>query len=116
MLVSCPTVPHRIGKDELIIIDLRLAEVRQLLADRKIDLRFTDSAKELLLTKGCDPNYGARPLKRAVQGFVQDALSRKILHGEVRDGDEVTAKAEEGELRFRISGRKRARREPEEAW
>jgi len=97
---------NSLGKEELIkIIELRLSEVRQLLAERKISLEFTGAAKELLLAKGSDLNYGARPLKRAVQRLVQDVLARKILRGEVRDGDSVTADVKEAELNFTVSSR-----------
>ena len=97
---------NSLGKDELIkIIDLRLQEVRVLLTERKIGLEFTAAAKELLLAKGCDLNYGARPLKRSVQRLVQDPLAKKILHGEVLDGDAVTVDADQGELKFTVASR-----------
>jgi ATP-dependent Clp protease ATP-binding subunit ClpB len=73
--------------------------VRRLLTDRRVSLEFTDAAKELLLAKGSDLNYGARPLKRSVQGLVQDPLAKKIRHGEVLDGDTVVD-AEQSEPRF----------------
>ena len=65
-----------LGKEQLVkIIELRLEDVRRLLADRKISLELTDAAKELLFTEGYDPNFGARPLKRAIQKLVQDPLA-----------------------------------------
>jgi len=95
-----------LGKAELTkIVDLRLAEVRCLLADRKISLELTEAAKELLLAEGYDPNYGARPLKRSVQPLIQDPLAMKILHGEVLDGDHVAVDEEQREMRFRITYR-----------
>jgi ATP-dependent Clp protease ATP-binding subunit ClpB len=104
---------NALGKEELIrIIDLRLEEVRRLLADRKVSLEFTDAAKELLLTKGYDLNYGARPLKRSVQRLVQDPLAKKILHGEVFDGDAVMVDAEQSELRFTVTCRGSQRKSP----
>src|SRR5581483_4028410 len=73
-----------LGKDQLVkIIDLRLEDLRRLLADRKISLELTDAAKDLLFTQGYDPNFGARPLKRSIQKLVQDPLALKILDGEV---------------------------------
>ena len=93
-----------LGKEELTrIIDLRLEEVRRLLADRKISLELTGSAKELLLSEGYDPNFGARPLKRSIQRLVQDPLAVKILHGEVADGDHVLVNAEQSDMRFVVS-------------
>ena len=95
-----------LGREELTkIIDLRLEEVRQLLADRKLSLALTDAAKDLLLTEGYDPNYGARPLKRAVQRLVQDPLAMKMLHREIVDGDHVVADATASEISFRVACR-----------
>jgi len=97
---------NSLGKEELIkIIDLRLEEVSCLLAERKIVLEFTQAAKELLLTEGYDPSYGARPLKRSVQRLVQDPLAVKILQGDVLDGDHVMVDAGEKEMIFSVAGR-----------
>jgi ATP-dependent Clp protease ATP-binding subunit ClpB len=97
---------NSLDKEKLIkIIDLRLEEVRRLLADRKVNLEFTDAAKELLLAQGYDPNYGARPLKRSVQRLVQDPLAIKILHGEVFDGDQVVVDTAQSEMRFTVTCR-----------
>jgi len=97
---------NALGNEQLIkIIDLRLEDVRRLLADRKVSLEFTDTAKQLLLAEGYDLNYGARPLKRSIQRLVQDPLAKKILHGEVFDWDAVTVDAEQSELRFTVTCR-----------
>ncbi|HUI82861.1 MAG TPA: AAA family ATPase [Candidatus Binatia bacterium] len=82
------------------IIDLRLEEVRCLLAERRITLELTDSARQLVLREGYDPNFGARPLKRCIQRLVQDPLAVKILHEEVHDGDRVLVDADEDKLKF----------------
>jgi ATP-dependent Clp protease ATP-binding subunit ClpB len=95
---------NSLGKDELLkIMDLRLDELRQLLADRKISLQLTPAAKDFLVTNSCDLNYGARPLKRSVQQMIQDPLAGKILHKEVLDGDSVTVAVEDGQLQFVVS-------------
>jgi ATP-dependent Clp protease ATP-binding subunit ClpB len=97
-----------LGKEQLVkIVDLRLEDLRRLLADRKISLELTDSAKELLFTEGYDPNFGARPLKRAIQKLVQDPLALKILDGEVLHGDHVIVDADRksGKMSFKISER-----------
>jgi len=97
-----------LGKEQLVkIIELRLEDVRRLLADRKISLELTDSAKDLMFTQGYDPNFGARPLKRAIQKLVQDPLAMKILDGEVLHGDHVIVDADKktGKLTFEVSGR-----------
>ncbi|MFY9561750.1 MAG: ATP-dependent chaperone ClpB [Terriglobales bacterium] len=97
-----------LGKEQLVkIVDLRLEDVRRLLAERKISLELTDAAKELLFTEGYDPNFGARPLKRAIQKLVQDPLALKILDGEVLHGDHVVVDADKkaGKMMFAVSKR-----------
>jgi ATP-dependent Clp protease ATP-binding subunit ClpB len=97
-----------LGKEQLVkIVDLRLEDLRRLLADRKISLELTDAAKELLFTEGYDPNFGARPLKRAIQKLVQDPLALKILDGEVLHGDHVIVDADKkaGKMNFKVSER-----------
>ncbi|HZR65301.1 MAG TPA: ATP-dependent chaperone ClpB [Terriglobales bacterium] len=97
---------HPLGKEQLVrIIDLRLEDLRRLLADRKISIELTDAAKELLFTEGFDPNFGARPLKRAIQKVIQDPLALKILDGEVLHGDHVVVDAKKGKLTFQVSHR-----------
>ncbi|MGD0598974.1 MAG: AAA family ATPase, partial [Terriglobales bacterium] len=99
-----------LGTEELTrIIDLRLEEVRRLLADRQITLELTDSAKELLLREGYDPNFGARPLKRSIQRLVQDPLAVRILHDEVHHGDHIVVDTEQGKMRF-VASRQRGER------
>ncbi len=78
------------------IVELRLEDLRRLLADRKISLELTDAAKHVLLGEGYEFNYGARPLKRAIQRLVQDPLAMKILDGEVLHGDHVVVDAAPG--------------------
>jgi len=99
---------HPLGKEQLVkIIELRLEDLRRLVADRKISLELTDGAKELLFTEGYDPNFGARPLKRAIQKLVQDPLALKILDGEVLHGDHVIVDADKkaGKMTFKVSER-----------
>jgi ATP-dependent Clp protease ATP-binding subunit ClpB len=81
--------------------------VRRLLADRKISIELTDAAKELLFTQGYDPNFGARPLKRAIQRLVQDPLALKILDGEILHGDHIVVDADKkaGKMTFEVSKR-----------
>jgi ATP-dependent Clp protease ATP-binding subunit ClpB len=97
-----------LGKEQLVkIIELRLEDVRRLLAERKISLELTDAAKDLLFTQGYDPNFGARPLKRAIQKLIQDPLAMKILDGEVLHGDHVIVDADKkaGKMVFQVSKR-----------
>jgi ATP-dependent Clp protease ATP-binding subunit ClpB len=74
-----------------------------LLAERKISLEINDAAKRQLITQGYDINYGARPLKRAIQRMIQDPLALKILDGEVLNGDHIVVDAgPDGRLEFKI--------------
>jgi ATP-dependent Clp protease ATP-binding subunit ClpB len=97
-----------LGKEQLVkIIELRLEDVRRLLADRKISIELTDAAKEMLFTQGYDPNFGARPLKRAIQKLVQDPLALQILDGQILHGDHVVVDADKkaGKMKFEVSKR-----------
>jgi ATP-dependent Clp protease ATP-binding subunit ClpB len=99
---------HPLGKEQLVkIIELRLEDVRRLLADRKISIELTDAAKERMFNEGFDPAFGARPLKRAIQKLVQDPLALKILDGEVLHGDHVVVDADQkaGKMVFTVSKR-----------
>jgi ATP-dependent Clp protease ATP-binding subunit ClpC len=71
------------------IVDLQMKEVQKRLADRKITVVLTDEAKDWLAKTGFDPSFGARPLKRVIQREVENPLSKKILQGEFKEGDEV---------------------------
>ncbi|PVE59093.1 ATP-dependent chaperone ClpB [Arthrobacter sp. TPD3018] len=87
---------HRLGQSHMgPIVDIQVARVAKLLADRKITLELTDAAREWLGRVGYDPVYGARPLRRAVQRHLQDPLAEAILRGEVKDGS--TVKVDEGD-------------------
>ncbi|HLH07849.1 MAG TPA: ATP-dependent chaperone ClpB [Terriglobales bacterium] len=89
------------------IVDLRLEDLRRLLADRKISIELTDKAKELVFAEGYDLAYGARPLKRAIQRLIQDPLAIKILDGDVLHGDHVIVDADlaRHEMKFQVSER-----------
>ncbi|MGH9326356.1 MAG: ATP-dependent chaperone ClpB [Terriglobia bacterium] len=92
-----------LGKVELEkIIDLQLNHLRGLLDDRKVHIELTDKARELLFREGYDPQFGARPLKRAIQRLVQNPLAIRMLDGEVTPGDTLTVDADlkKGEMKF----------------
>jgi ATP-dependent Clp protease ATP-binding subunit ClpB len=79
-----------LGKDQIEhIVELQMRHVMKLLGARQVTLKLTAGAKKLLFSEGYDPEYGARPMKRAIQRLIQDPLALKILDGEVRPGDEV---------------------------
>jgi len=69
------------------IVGIQIEHLRVRLADRKLDIRLTERARETLAAEGFDPNYGARPLKRVIQREVQDNLARRLLEGEFSEGD-----------------------------
>ncbi len=97
-----------LGKEQLAkIVDLRLEDLRKLLADRKISLELTPAAKELVFTQGYDPNYGARPLKRSIQRLIQDPLALKILDGEILHGDHIVVDIDKKkqQLTFKVAKR-----------
>ena len=90
------------------LTSMTIAEARDGLAAKSFtSLELTDAAKEMLFTEGFDPNFGARPLKRAIQKLVQDPLALKILDGEVLHGDHVVVDADRasGKLKFEVSKR-----------
>ncbi|HEV3036788.1 MAG TPA: ATP-dependent chaperone ClpB [Candidatus Angelobacter sp.] len=97
-----------LGEEQLTrIIELRLDDLRKLLADRRITIELTPPAKELLFLEGYDRAYGARPLKRAIQRLIQDPLALKILEGEVLHGDHVIIDADvpKRQMNFLVAGR-----------
>jgi ATP-dependent Clp protease ATP-binding subunit ClpB len=92
---------HRLQKSEMgRIVEIQFARLQRLLVDRKIVLTLDAGARDWLADKGWDPAYGARPLKRVIQRFVQDPLAEMILAGEVKDGDDVVISTEGGVLTF----------------
>jgi ATP-dependent Clp protease ATP-binding subunit ClpB len=87
---------HRLKKANMkAIVDIQLKRLEKLLEDRKIRLDVDDAAKEWLAEKGYDPAFGARPLKRVIQAWVQDPLAEMILAGKIKDGDTVHITADE---------------------
>ena len=95
---------HRLGQQHMGgIVDIQVARVQKLLNDRKVMLHLTDAARTWLGRVGYDPVYGARPLKRAVQRYLQDPLADKILKGEVPDGSQVAVDEGDGALALTIS-------------
>jgi ATP-dependent Clp protease ATP-binding subunit ClpB len=95
---------HRLAADHMgPIVDIQVGNVGKLLKDRKIKLDLTDGARAWLGRVGYDPVYGARPLRRAVQKYLQDPLADKILKGEVPDGS--TLRVDEGDGKLELTAR-----------
>jgi len=94
---------HRLSQANMApIVDIQVARVQKLLKDRKIELDLTDAARRWLGRVGYDPVYGARPLKRAVQRYLQDPLAEKLLAGEIPDGSTVKIDEGDGELKIAV--------------
>jgi len=94
---------HRLGQEHMgPIVEIQVARVQRLLADRKIRIELTAGARDWLGRVGYDPVYGARPLKRAVQRYLQDPLADLILKGEVKDGSTVQVGEGDGGLVLRV--------------
>jgi ATP-dependent Clp protease ATP-binding subunit ClpB len=86
--------------DILQIVELQLARLDRILADRKLVLEVTPAARAFLANQGYDPVYGARPLKRVIQRLVQNPIAIELLEGHYREGDVVRVDAGDGGLRF----------------
>jgi ATP-dependent Clp protease ATP-binding subunit ClpB len=92
---------HRLSRDQISqIIDVQLERLRAMLHERNISLVLEDSARQLLAREGYDPNFGARPLKRAIQTLIQNPLAMKLLQGEVLPGQTVIVSAKDDEMKF----------------
>ena len=82
------------------IVDIRMERVRREIRGQGMALVMTDAARDLLAEEGYDPQYGARPLRRAIQRLVEDPLSDDMLRGNFRQGDEITLDARDGQVVF----------------
>ena len=92
---------HRLKREQMgKIVDIQMGRLSKLLADRKIKLELDDKAKDWLGQKGYDPAYGARPLKRVIQKYVQDPLAEMVLAGKIHDGETVRITAGKDGLMF----------------
>ena len=90
---------HPLTKDNLNgIIDIMVSSLRERLADKSLGLEITDAAKQLIIERGYDPLYGARPLRRYLQSGVETLIARAILGGDLAAGSTITVDAENGEL------------------
>jgi ATP-dependent Clp protease ATP-binding subunit ClpC len=93
---------HALKRNEIHqIVDLMLSHVNKQLATQGLTLRVDEDVKELLSSEGYDPNYGARPLRRAVQRMVEDPLSEQVLMGRFSDGDTIEGFVDDGKIAFR---------------
>jgi len=94
---------HQLSREQIgQIIDVQLARLLAMLAERNIQLSLDDSARQLLAREGYDPNYGARPLKRAIQTLIQNPLAVKLLNGEVLPGQRVKVTAHGDQMDLKV--------------
>jgi ATP-dependent Clp protease ATP-binding subunit ClpB len=92
---------HPLGREEIRqIVDLQLHALEKLVEENNLQLVVTDAARDLLAAEGYDPAYGARPLKRAIQQRIQNALAKELLAGRFEDGAVITVGADAGEFTF----------------
>jgi ATP-dependent Clp protease ATP-binding subunit ClpC len=81
---------HMLEKPDLSrIIDLEISKLAKRLKDKSITIELTESSRDLLIAKGYDPSYGARPMRRAVERYLEDPLAEALLRGDVKSGDHV---------------------------
>ncbi len=91
-------------KPDLIqILELEMKKVGERLKGRKLNLTLDDKARDLLVEKGYDPTYGARPMRRSVERFLEDPLAEEILRGSLHDGDPIAVTVEDGKIVFKQS-------------
>lgn len=94
---------HSLNKQELHqIVKLMTNELRDRVAEQEISLKVTPAAVDLIAAVGYDPEYGARPLRRAIQDKIEDRLSTALIDGEIKPGDTVTVGAHHGEITLKV--------------
>jgi ATP-dependent Clp protease ATP-binding subunit ClpC len=96
---------HPLGKEHIaLIVSILMKEVQKRLGEEEILLKLTETATDFLSTHGYDESFGARPLKRAIQKYIEDPLSEKILTGDFAKGDEieVDVASDGARLEFRV--------------
>jgi len=93
---------HQLEEEHLKkIVDLMLKSLKNRIKEMNIDIEVTDKAKSLLVSKGYDPVYGARPLRRAIQKMVEDKLSEEMLAGNIKAGSKVLLDSDGDQLIFK---------------
>ena len=91
-------------RPELIqIVDLMLKDTKKALAEKNINLAVSEEAKNFVLDKGTNLKFGARPLRRAIQRYIEDEISEMILRGDVHEGQNITANLENDNLKFEVN-------------
>ncbi|OAA29750.1 Clp protease ClpX [Kosmotoga arenicorallina S304] len=100
---------HQLTRKEIKeIIDILMRDMRRRLSEKGMQLTISEAAQDFLVTKGFDPVYGARPLKRAIQRYIEDPLSEELLKGRFKEGDNITAISQDEKIVFRRALKKKA--------
>ena len=97
---------HKLTEEELNkIVDIMLEQIRRRISEKDIKLEIDKKAKDLIIKKGTDTKYGARPLRRAIQNILEDRLAEEILEGNLKNGDiaRITAKDDKIEIKVKVS-------------
>ncbi len=96
---------HPLSKEDVrSIVDLMLEKVTQRLSEQELTLKVTDGAKDFLVEKGFDPQFGARPLRRAIQKYLEDPLAQEILAKKIKPQAKITADFQDGKIVFKLPG------------
>ena len=96
---------HQLGRNELVkIVDLEVARVIERVRAKDIKVHLDRSAVELLIDKGYDPTYGARPMRRAVEKYLEDPLAEELLRGTIKQGDTLDVHIAGQQLAFKVAG------------
>ncbi len=94
---------HSLSKEDVrSIVDLMLEKVTQRLSEQELTLKVTDGAKDFLVEKGFDPQFGARPLRRAIQRYLEDPLAQEILAKKIKPQAKITADVQDGKIVFKL--------------
>ena len=94
---------HPLSKEDVrSIVDLMLEKVTQRLSEQELTLKVTDGAKDFLVEKGFDPQFGARPLRRAIQRYLEDPLAQEILAKKIKPQAKITADVQDGKIVFKL--------------
>ena len=96
---------HQLGRNDLVkIVDLEVAKVIARVRAKDIRVHLDPTAVELLIDKGYDPTYGARPMRRAVEKYLEDPLAEELLRGNIKQGDTLDVQAAGQQLAFKVAG------------
>ncbi len=99
--IDVVSIFHHLGRDDIAkIAVIMLAKTEKSLSDRGIKLKLTDKAMDFIVTRGYDPEYGARPLRRVIEQYVEDNIAEAILDGTVRDNSTVTVDIDNGQVKI----------------